>query len=494
MLAAGEAPFSCTSPRARNTTFNNVFEPALPPNDVTKPSVLQTFVWYSVKGGVSADAPFITYEQCRIANQSTDEAKKMTFYRDYRNLRAYLPNNEFLLLKATGLQGDPASATWIDPRTGTTDPAAAARWLKCNGAGQTQCSYNATYCAANPSSCSYCGTLATAPLACGTSGSDPYGSFVCAFRNPLPTTTPVGSNDMVLRLTLLPSYSLGWAGLSARTAGADVGRLGENDEIGVDVSIFEENGERVEYGIRVSDKSAMEPAMTATGRDGAGDFAAVWQDDQDGDGNREIYLRWVTGSGSLVNDPVLVSLDPGSDNEKPAVALDSAGEALVVWKRRSAAGHEIVATVLEKHQESNDDEEVLASSASGVPLDWPLAASSPEGVFTVAWVEGPIARAGRPSIAAVVLPQGLGSKSEKLWITHQTADLLRPTLAYSAANGLVSIEWEAFGGEGGERLVRAVIDPSSESLVGGEALLASHGDDGPPPAVESESWEPLWGP
>ena len=242
-------------------------------------------------------------------------------------------------------------------------------------------------------------------------------------------------------------------------------------------------------GLRVSDDAvAVSPAAPASGRDGNGDYSVVWQDDTDGDGKSEIYLRWVEASGTLVGDPVNVSDDPSRDHSWPQVAMNAAGDTAVVWESRDGSSTVVVASMVKKF-----GEKVVATisvaGGSGIAEAWmPMVAATPGGLFSIAWVESdPSSKSQR--VLGAVFDDDLLWQSVELALSAAAADLVFPTRMYSSEAGEATLEWEAFGGDAGRRLAAATFSTVSKLITQPEQLLAEHQDDGEAPIVEAE-WEP----
>lgn len=507
LCAQTQKPVHCTDHGVRNPAYDEVVEPPAPEVQVQKPATLQTEIMGREMRLVGPSAYDLAFprEQCRIVYPETvypepvSQSRKMALFRDQRRIRAYLPQNEFIVIKWSGLMGDSASASWLDPRTGVTSTPVVRKFLKCDGPLQTSCNLNKAYCNDHQSSCERCGTLQQALPECGATAGSPPGNVVCAYQNPIPMTTALGSSDMVLKIDQFPAYASGWAGSSTRRLQAEVEKSGTKSDkqpIGVEIAVFEEDGTRIVSGVRVSDDLvAVAPSAPAAARDGSGGFAVVWLDDQNGDGNREVYLRWVDAQGNPIGDPVGISSSISSSHSEdyafPQIAMQSNGNAVIVSQRRAEGTFAVVAWAIDRLA---PEVGVAIDVAEGDPFEtsWPLVASTPEGLYSIAWTE-PDTETKRQSLVATVFDSQLQPVSGEITVSDGAADLVFPIRMYSSAEGLVTVEWEALGGEAPGRQMQAAFSAATGEMTESEVVLALHAADDPMPEVEPDWSEPLWG-
>lgn len=93
-------------------------------------------------------------------------------------------------------------------------------------------------------------------------------------------------------------------------------------------------------GVRVSDSDPADSSEPAIAVDGAGYLSIVWSDLRDG--NREIYYKLLSPTGSALTSDVRITHDDGVSS-RPRIAMDSSGDLHVVWYdfRDSASGQVI---------------------------------------------------------------------------------------------------------------------------------------------------------
>ena len=88
--------------------------------------------------------------------------------------------------------------------------------------------------------------------------------------------------------------------------------------------------------IETGAESAWEPRVAV---DGSGNAIAVWT--QFGGGRRNIWANHYTGPFGPWGIPVLIETDNAGDMQRPEVAVDSSGNAVVVWQQDFTTGHDI---------------------------------------------------------------------------------------------------------------------------------------------------------
>lgn len=205
------------------------------------------------------------------------------------------------------------------------------------------------------------------------------------------------------------------------------------------------------------------------------DFVVVWEDDSsgsDGSGNHDILARGFSAGGCAGFDDLVVNTNPAGHQQSPAVAMDGAGNFVVVWA------------------DDHDDNDVFQIYARGFNFDGserfaaftvntvddgqqlnPAIAMAPDGRFVVAW-EDDRARDGN----AQILVRGFAADGTERFgdrSVHATAEgvRLRPALGMaddggfvvtwqddSDANGTFQIHARGFTAEGAERFARLTVN------------------------------------
>ncbi len=421
-------------------------------------------------------ATHITYEQNRIKNQpaDTEQQRKMATLRDPWALQVYLPRNDYVMIGAQGIYGDPSRNRWWNVRSGQYETYVAPPIVRCP-VGQA-CAVDLNFCLENPSQCSYCGTFGA--------------ELHCAFKNFRQNPEAVeGANDFVLEIELsTPGYLSGWAGTSTLDLRAYAGIVEGMGSWGIYGDLRASTGEAVVKPFRIDSLLQSKfPRSSVASRDGHDNFVVAWQDDADADGFEEIYARFVGPTGSL---GALVRVSPveQSDNLAPAVAMDNGGRSFIVWNRRSSLGSTVLAASLDSGEPQASPPVEIGGGES--PYAWsPTVASTPCGAVTVAWTETEPLEL--PRILYAQLDGDLQFTAGTAQLGGVDAEQLTPIRSYVGTDGTVTVEWEALGGSVAAARRKISISPTEgpEAL---ETTLATWGFDAPTPPLESEDSLSPW--
>ncbi len=149
---------------------------------------------------------------------------------------------------------------------------------------------------------------------------------------------------------------------------------------------FDPSGCGVVQDFTVNTVASGQQINPAAASDANGSFVVVWQDDQDSDGEFDIYARGFNANGTQRFPQLRVNVAASGQQRNPKVAMDDSGNFVVVW---------------EDDQDSNGYYQLLARgfSASGAQrlATWtvnsvadgqqfrPAIAMSPGGSFVIAW-------------------------------------------------------------------------------------------------------------
>jgi len=226
-------------------------------------------------------------EQWRLTlNAGLSESLKQALIRDTNNLMAYLPDGESININAAGLSGDVGMRVWYFPTTATIDRNPAT--VTCNG--------------------------------------------TCIFQNP-GRDSGLGSSDRVLLQPLGPIGGLtGWSESGAGTLQIFEGRFDPDETWGIWVRQIPNPGEPQNPGVRISDPGLLLAGHPAIARDGKGNYLAVWEADGEDDGVAEIRARRLASDGAPLGQEFMVSDGEGLEPQRPRVAVDGDGNAVVVWE------------------------------------------------------------------------------------------------------------------------------------------------------------------
>ncbi len=95
---------------------------------------------------------------------------------------------------------------------------------------------------------------------------------------------------------------------------------------------FDPTGCESFHDLTVNTVAAGQQINPAIATDASGNFVVVWQDDQDQDGNYDIYARGFTSTGAERFAQVRVNPTATGQHRNPKVAMDSSGNFVVTWE------------------------------------------------------------------------------------------------------------------------------------------------------------------
>jgi len=123
--------------------------------------------------------------------------------------------------------------------------------------------------------------------------------------------------------------------------------------------------------------------------DSQGNFVVVWRDDNDGNGIGQIYARGFNFDGSEKFGLMTVNSDPGGRQRNPVVAMEPAGDFVVVWEDDSddsdgSGNYDIFARGFHPDGTERFHDTVVNQTTDGQQLD-PDVAMNSGGSFVVTW-------------------------------------------------------------------------------------------------------------
>lgn len=113
-----------------------------------------------------------------------------------------------------------------------------------------------------------------------------------------------------------------------------------------------------------------------------GDFTVVWERQLPGNGDRRVYGRRVSATGSPLGDDFLVSLSASVGTMEPAVSADAWGRTLVTWTHQAGGVSEILSRQLDLEGAAFGAEVVIALPVAAAPQ---LAPAANDSDFVVVW-------------------------------------------------------------------------------------------------------------
>ncbi len=382
-----------------------------------------------------------TYDQSRIRFQPAAQEQKMVMARGSDLLVAYLPWNQTIEIQTQGLSFNFSSAYLRDPKTGITTTVAE---------GGTP-NYSCFSCL--------------------------QGQQCCRWTNKA-FLLDAALSDRILYMSRTTTAPGAWSGQSDIDLQVLSGKLapspergGQERPTGILGLLLNNKGEPQGELFEISAVAGVLPIRPRAARSGTGDFLVVWQADFDGDGWQEIRGRWVNKGGGLVGDEFRVSPEDGLEQASPAVGVNSAGDAVVVWV---AAGPVLDTpevwgqAVIDSGNLVGGPVELL--SGAGYEYHTPRIASDAAGIFTLAWVQrDPVteeAAIRSQRLNGLLSPLGPSqqvntSSAQSFWLGPVVVD----------AAGVVKIEWESREFERGLGWYERAFDNQGKA-AGGETLVS----------------------
>jgi hypothetical protein len=296
----------------------------------------------------------------KILGQPVDQSKKMVLSRNANSILAYMPHNPDIKIQYTSSAYTtitPCTALLFNPTTGQSAPICP-----------------------SPATCDVNGNCSNSKITCTVEAG------TCTWSNPSYQLNNAPSSDRVLQLNAtLPRI---WEGDAQRRLQIFAGKLSEDAPWGINGWLLDNQNTPIGNPLPLVSIPGIEGRSPAVAHDGNGDFLVVWQSLQvEGGQNLGIFGQRVMASGGLRSGPFPIVQAIDREVATPAVALDAAGDAVVVWQSIDpASGNgEIRARTVSRTNELGEVTVVAASAQ--ISCSQPKAVMSPSGSLSVAWVE-----------------------------------------------------------------------------------------------------------
>ena len=154
--------------------------------------------------------------------------------------------------------------------------------------------------------------------------------------------------------------------------------------IGVYAKLFSANGSTAVSDFRVNTETSNVQWRPDVAMDADGDFVVVWESQaQDGDLGG-IYAQLYDSSGNTVGGEFIVNTTTGGDQGEPAVAMDTDGDFVVVWRSPVAGSDEIFARLFNADG-TPASAEIPVNTTTSMTQNGPDVAMDAGGDFVVVW-------------------------------------------------------------------------------------------------------------
>ncbi len=225
---------------------------------------------------------------------------------------------------------------------------------------------------------------------------------------------------------------------------------------------------------RVNTFTTSNQQMPRVASDSAGDFVVVWQS-QGEDGNGfGIYAQRYNSTGVAQGSEFRVNTYTAGNQEFPSVAMDSAGDFVVVWQSQGedGDGYGIYAQRYNSSGMAQGGEFRVNTYTAG-NQESPSVAMDSAGDFVIAWQSQEEDGDGYGIYAQRYNPTGITQGSEFLVNTYTTGTQESPSVAMDSSGDFV-IAWQSYYEDGSLYGIYAQRYASTGSAQGSEFLVNTY--------------------
>jgi len=204
---------------------------------------------------------------------------------------------------------------------------------------------------------------------------------------------------------------------------------------------------------------AGERLAPAVGIDAGAAFVVTWQDDSDGNGTYQVHARGFTADGDQAFARLTVNSTAAGQQRAPAIGVDATGGFVVAW---------------EDDQDNDDDFQIMARryQSGGTPItEWtvnsnaggthlaPSVSMSASGAFAIAWEDD------SDGNGSFQVKAGTWTAAGAPWIAQQTINAvadgqqLVPGVGIDEVGTLVVLWEDDMDGNGATQILAAGVDP-----------------------------------
>ncbi|WP_308366041.1 MULTISPECIES: metallophosphoesterase [unclassified Microbulbifer] len=229
---------------------------------------------------------------------------------------------------------------------------------------------------------------------------------------------------------------------------------------------FDSDGNALFNDITVNSAAGGQQLSPSVASDESGNFVVVWEDDQDNNGNYQIYVRGFHANGSERFSDMAVSGISAGQQRAPAVAMDASGNFVVAWQDdRDGNGYfQIKAKGFSPEGGQRFSDRTVNSVAAGQQYN-PAVAMGEDGEFVVVWEDDQENDDNFTILGRGFNPSGTERISDFSVNSVTTGDQSAPDIAMDSfgrfivvweddkdGNGYYQIYARAFNADGRERL------------------------------------------
>ncbi|MDB2656631.1 T9SS type A sorting domain-containing protein [Crocinitomicaceae bacterium] len=216
------------------------------------------------------------------------------------------------------------------------------------------------------------------------------------------------------------------------------------DDYTIRMRTYNASGAALMSPITIDDETADHVAHLDIDMDDQDDAIFVWQaDNLDGD-RKGIFAAGYNFSGGTTFSQVQVNTTTTGNQQEPSVAVDSAGNAMVVWSSFAQDGdHYGVYSRLMNTSGSFSGGEVIVNSTTADSQDHAKVAASREGnKFVVTWTDETASGDGNQGVMAILYEAGSFQGSDELINSTTNGKQMLSDVVYGSENYEPIIAWQ----------------------------------------------------
>ncbi|MBT7699187.1 MAG: DUF11 domain-containing protein [Verrucomicrobia bacterium] len=242
--------------------------------------------------------------------------------------------------------------------------------------------------------------------------------------------------------------------------------------------------------VQVNTYTAGSQSYPDVAMDDAGNAVVVWHShNQNGDNGYNIYMQRYTASGATVGGETLVNTTTNGNQKLPCVAMDADGDFAVAWEADNLPGGSItdIGMTLFDETGASVTGEVLVNDYTTSGQLHPAIDMRYDGTFAIVWESMGKDGSGRGICAHLFRHTGAKYQSEFNVNTNTVWDQQAPDVAY-APNGRYMVTWHDPLMDGDELGVRArLYDTNTNALTGEIAVNVYTNGDQRNPRITADS-------
>jgi len=152
--------------------------------------------------------------------------------------------------------------------------------------------------------------------------------------------------------------------------------------------LYTASGTAVGSEVLVNDTTSNDQAYAKVAMDASGNFVVAWESNQEaGTSSDNIYAQRYDSTGTKIGANFLVNTTTAGDQDQVDIAMDSAGNFVVVWEAERTAGSSVYSIYGQRYNASGvvQGGEFLVNSVASSNDQYATVAMNDSGNFVVIW-------------------------------------------------------------------------------------------------------------